>query len=216
MRGKHGCNEVSERRSSASSSKRFLCLVLVKVSAKNVFLQKQVFGNITNDLVAVWLRDRTFSGANQNWESHYFLFEQKRSITAHFEQIFFPQRLTGEPSETLASGPFLWGPPWGVTRVNCTYFRWKTYYSLIYCTTKQIISEYSTFKGAPYRNCNVQVLCSEKDPISNGNSKVICIQRGFQQPLKCVRTLLLNFIEGPPKETAMYKYSGFKVSLQKL
>ena len=44
--------------------------------------------------------------------------------------------------------------------------------------------KYSAFKGPPCRNCNV---------------KVLCFQRAPQLPLKCVSTLLLNFIEGAPK-----------------
>ena len=90
-------------------------------------------------------------------------------------------------------------PPSGFTHVNFLYFWWKTYYSLINCTTKQIISKYSAFKGDPYRNCNVQILCFQRGPNSNCNLKGICFQSGPQQPLKCVSTLLLNIIEGAPE-----------------
>jgi len=55
------------------------------------------------------------------------------------------------------------------------------------------------FQRAPYRNCNVQVLYFQRVPNSNWNFKVICFQKGPQQPLKCVCTMLLNFIEGAPK-----------------
>jgi len=68
---------------------------------------------------------------------------------------------------------------------------------------------YFAFKGAPNSNCNL---------------KVICFQRGPQLPLKCVSTLLSNFIEGvpkryervstllskgPPKATVICKYLAF-------
>jgi len=54
-------------------------------------------------------------------------------------------------------------------------------------------------KRAPYRNCDVQVLCFQWAPNRNCNLKVICCQMGPQQLLNCVSTLLLNFIEGAPK-----------------
>ena len=95
--------------------------------------------------------------------------------------------------------PF-WGPPWGVTHVMFPYFWWQIYYSLIQRTTKQITSKYFAFKGAPYRNWIVQVLCFQRGPNSNCNLKVLCLQRGPQQLLKCVSTLLLNFIAGALKK----------------
>jgi len=48
-------------------------------------------------------------------------------------------------------------------------------------------------KGAPYRNCTVQVLCFERGP---------------QQQLKFEGTLLSK---GPPTATEMCKYSAFKL-----
>jgi len=60
---------------------------------------------------------------------------------------------------------------------------------------KQVISNYSASKGPPFRNCNVQVFC---------------FQRGPQTPLKCVSTLLSNFIAGPLKETVVCKYFAFE------
>jgi len=100
------------------------------------------------------------------------------------KQIWSVVCLRGGERGTCLGPPFLGAPPWGVTHVNFPYFWWKTYYPHIWCTTKQIISKYSAFKGAPYRNCTVQVLS---------------FQRGPQQPLKCVSTLHLNFIEGAHK-----------------
>jgi len=46
--------------------------------------------------------------------------------------------------------------------------------------------------------------------------KVICFQRGPQQLLKCVSTLLLKFIEGAPKPTVVCKCSAFKGPQQQL
>ena len=56
-----------------------------------------------------------------------------------------------------------------------------------------MISKYSTFKGAPYKNCNVQV---------------VCFQKGPQQQLQLDCNLLS---EGPPTATQMCKYSAFKL-----
>ena len=53
--------------------------------------------------------------------------------------------------------------------------------------------KYSAFKGAPYRNCTVQVLCFERGP---------------QQQLQFEGTLLSK---GPPTATEMCKYSAFKL-----
>jgi len=50
--------------------------------------------------------------------------------------------------------------------------------------TETVMFRYFAFKEAPKSNCNL---------------KVICLQRGPQQSLKYVSTLLLNFIEGDPK-----------------
>jgi len=47
--------------------------------------------------------------------------------------------------------------------------------------TETVMCRDFAFKGAPNSNCNL---------------RVICFQRGSQQPLKCVSTLLLNFVEG--------------------
>ena len=47
----------------------------------------------------------------------------------------------------------------------------------------------------------VGLLCFQKPPFRNCNVQVFCFQRAPQKPLKCVSTLLLNFIEGAPKRT---------------
>ena len=61
---------------------------------------------------------------------------------------------------------------------------------IMYC--KAIISKYSPFNGAPYRNCNVQVLRFQKGP---------------QQQLQFEGNLLTK---RPPTTTEMCKYSAFK------
>jgi len=97
----------------------------------------------------------------------------------------------------LPRPPLFGGPPWGVTRVNFLYFWWKIYYSLIQCTTKQIICKYSAFKGAG-------TLLSQ-GPQQQLQFEVNLLSKGPQQPLKCVSrpTLLLNFIEGSLKKLQM-------------
>jgi len=56
---------------------------------------------------------------------------------------------------------------------------------------KQVL--YFAFKGSPYRNCNVQVLC---------------FQRGPQQQLQFEGNLLSK---GPPTATEMCMYSAVKL-----
>ena len=89
-----------------------------------------------------------------------------------------------EASEALASDPPFLGAP----------FRWYAHKFFLFLVKNLLFTHimcYKTdhkqvlyFQGAPFRNCNVQVLC---------------FQRGPQKPLKCVSTLLLNFIERAPK-----------------
>jgi len=72
----------------------------------------------------------------------------------------------------------------------------KLYYPLI---PKQIISKYSALKGPPTETVMFRYFAFKGAPNSDCNLKVICFQRGPQPPLKCVSTLLSNFIEGAPK-----------------
>ena len=89
--------------------------------------------------------------------------------------------------------PF-WGPPSGVSRINFSYLWWNIHYSLINCATKQVINKYSTSKGAPLQKMQCAGILHSKGP---------------QTPLKCVSTLLVNFIAGPLNETVVCKYSAF-------
>jgi len=59
--------------------------------------------------------------------------------------------------------------------------------------------KYFAFKG-PLQKLNVQVLCFQWVRQQQLQFEDICFHRGPQQPLKCVSTLLLNFIEGASKK----------------
>jgi len=51
--------------------------------------------------------------------------------------------------------------------------------------TQTVMCRHFAFKRTPNSNCNLKVICFQREP--------------NKQPLKCVSTLLLNFIEGIPK-----------------
>ena len=67
---------------------------------------------------------------------------------------------------------------------------------------------YSTFKGPPYRNCNMQVLCFQRGQQLQFEGNLL--SKGPQMPLKCVSTLLLNFIEGAPERNCSVQVLCFQ------
>jgi len=66
--------------------------------------------------------------------------QQYETDTRKYCSLYAVVCLKGRRSRHLPWAPPFWGPPWGATHVNFPYLRWKTYYSLIKCTTKQIIN----------------------------------------------------------------------------
>ena len=90
------------------------------------------------------------------------------------------------------------GPP--TANAMCKHSAFKT--SLKGPLKETVMCKNSAFKRAPYRNCNVQVLCFHRGPQQQLQFEGNLLSKGPQQPLKCVSrpTLHLNFIEGALKK----------------
>ena len=116
----------------------------------------------------------------------------------------------GRRARHLPRVPSFWGPPLTCYAHKFSLILVKNLLSTHIMCCKADHKQILCFQRAPYRNCNVHVLCFQKGPNSNCSLKVICFQRGPQQPLKCVSTLLLNFIERDLHETVVCKYLAFK------
>ena len=82
----------------------------------------------------------------------------------------------------------------------CKHSAFKT--SLKGPLIETVMCKCSAFKGLPTETVMCRYFALTGALNNNSNLKVICFQRGPQQPLKCVSrsTLLLNFIEGALKK----------------
>jgi len=118
-----------------------LCLgeTHIKLQWYNIFPQLFfLFLILQRTFFPLWLRHQTSATKLRYLRS-----------SAFYRQPVTSGVFKGRRARHLPRPPMFGGPSLGVTRVNFPYIWWKTYYPLIWCTTKQIISKYSAFKDPP-------------------------------------------------------------------
>jgi len=134
----------------------------------------------------------------------------------YLEQLCPVICLRGGERGTCLGPPLFGGPPRGVSRVNLPYFLAKKLiihsYNILQSRTQENLL---LSKGPPTETVMFRCFAFKGAPTETA-LKVICFQRGPQQLLKCVSTLLLKFIEGAPKPTVVCKCSAFKGPQQQL
>ena len=119
----------------------------------------------------------------------------------------------GSRAKHLPRPPFL-----GPTRCYAHKFSWfmvKNVLSTHIMCDKADQCNYSAFNGPPTEIVICRYFAFKGAPNSNCNLKVICFQKGPQQPLKCVNALLSNFIEGAPQRNCSVYVICFQRGPQK-
>ena len=102
----------------------------------------------------------------------------QKFLWKHQKWQHWPQQELQFEGNLFSKGP-------STAKEMCKHSAFKT--SLKGPLKETVIGKYSAFKGAPYGNCNVQVICFHRAPQQQLQFEGDLLSKGPQQSLKCVK-----------------------------